>query len=608
MSRGKKNLCIVLLLILAPIGGASRAQVSTPKYEFRGAWIATVLHLDWPNSSFSSSEQQKSELAAMINGLADRGINAIFFQIRSESDAMYQSSIEPWSRHLTGQQGRAPNPLYDPLAEAIRLAHARGVELHAWINPFRVERSVGGSTLAANHVSNTHPEWLLQVNVHSILNPGIPDARAYIVDVIRDVAMRYDIDGVHFDDFFYPYPPNEIGTQDLATFLAYGGDFSNMADWRRNNINQFVRATSEALNGINPDLKFGISPFGIWRSGVPAGISGLSSVDVIFSDPVKWLSEKWVDYVAPQLYWPFGGSQDFGSLANWWSGVANGRNIYPGLAVYRSDISTASGDLYTSSEIPSQIRYIRDHTDSQGTIMFRASNISRLSSRGLADSLSTDLYRFQALTPVMNWHDTFPPDPPENLTADISSDGRVALTWDPALTGFTLARRFAIYRIASSTEPDARTVTNNPENLIATTYSPSYIDRAPGASVPTYYYVTAVSANSVEGDETAPVVLTHTGRDNQPVLDLPFEIQSVSPNPFRNDARIRFETRRAAVLTIRIYDILGRVVDELHPVGLSVPGEHVVEWKPSDMLGSGTYFIVVSDGQKTISHPVTRLR
>ena len=361
-----------------------------PKYEFRAAWIATVANLDWPNRNDPPSAQQ-SALLAMLDKLHAAGINAVFFQIRSEADAMYDSALEPWSYWLTGKQGAPPDPYYDPLAFAVEAAHERGMELHAWFNPYRVR---GGYTYARDttHVSVTMPELLYQSGSLTLMDPGKQAARDYITRVIMDVARHYDVDGIHFDDYFYPYPPNQITTQDTATFNAEGRGFTNIRDWRRDNVNVLVAQIADSLRAHDPLIKWGISPFGIYRNNVPEGIVGLDAWNVIFADPLAWLQAGTVDYIVPQLYWPFGGAQDYMKLARWWVEHISGRQLYIGHGLYRADPSTFSGTLFSADEIPDQIQFNRGYLDILGSVFFRAKNITQYYSQNIFERLRTAFY------------------------------------------------------------------------------------------------------------------------------------------------------------------------------------------------------------------------
>ena len=332
-----KKLYAIIFILLISLQGLT----ADPKEEFRAVWVATVLRLDWPSSSTVST--QKNQMINILNTMASYRFNAIVFQVRPACDAFYDSKIEPWSNWLTGTEGKTPSPYYDPLAFVVEEAHKRGIEVHAWFNPYRARKGDAGSS--AEHVFNTHPEWILAVGnksdnaqyrsldernlpesktVDYILDPGKEAVRKYVLSVIADVASRYDIDGIHMDDYFYPY--SGISNEDAATFAEENRGFTNIHDWRRDNINLLIRGIHDTLQVINPRIKFGMSPFGIWKNGVPSGIVGLDAYSTIYCDAVTWLNEQWIDYVTPQLYWPFGGGQDYGKLMPWWAGITEENN------------------------------------------------------------------------------------------------------------------------------------------------------------------------------------------------------------------------------------------------------------------------------------------
>ncbi len=314
----KKHLLIIFSIIIL-LNISSYAQTAHPKFEFRGAWVATVINLDWPSSPNLTTEQQKEQLISILDKLKAAGINSVIFQVRAESDAFYDSHYEPWSYWLTGKQGRAPSPYYDPLKFAVQEAHKRGMELQAWFNPYRVVRDIAHAyPTAQNHVTKTHPEWVVTYGNIKVLDPGIPAVREYITKIIMDVVGRYDIDGVHFDDYFYPYP-NGTPFNDGTTFFLYPNGYhaEHIADWRRNNVNLLIKMVHDSIQTTKPYVKFGISPFGIWKSRTPSGISSsLSSYDDLYADAVYWLQNKIVDYLTPQIYWSFNGNWDYGKIMN----------------------------------------------------------------------------------------------------------------------------------------------------------------------------------------------------------------------------------------------------------------------------------------------------
>jgi uncharacterized lipoprotein YddW (UPF0748 family) len=388
-------------------GGSGGGDGGTPptlvtvghQRELRGAWIATVSNLDWPSSSSLSVDAGRASLAAMVTAMGDAGINALFFQVRPESDALYASSLEPWSRYLTGTQGRDPG--WDPLDELLQLAHERGMEVHAWMNPYRGLVTATSQT-ATNHVTRLLPDASVTYDGKKVMNPGDPAVRQHVEAVVSDLLGHYDVDGLHFDDYFYPYPDaSNTPFPDSATYSAYQADGGTLtkSDWRRENVNTLLREVMAIVKRDHPHVRFGVSPFGIWKSGTPAGITGLSSYEVISCDAVAWMTEGSVDYLAPQLYWPTGGSQDFIKLSNWWaSGTVGGRHLFPGHATYR----LGSTGAWTLAEYRTQLEHVRTlrSNDALGAIHFRAANL-RSNLLGVTDLLANDLYAKPALPPAV---------------------------------------------------------------------------------------------------------------------------------------------------------------------------------------------------------------
>jgi len=461
-----------------------------PKREFRGAWIATVHNLDWPSSRGLTPEAQRRELVDWLDELSGCGINCVVLQIRPECDALYPSPYEPWSYHLTGTQGVAPVPLYDPLAFAVQEAHRRGMELHAWFNPYRAVSNTGAYSLSPQHVSQRHPEWIITIGSIQFLNPGLPQVREYVVRVVMDVVRRYDIDGIHFDDYFYPYPPNQITTEDQNAFALYGQASPDIHTWRRANVHAFVQMMHDSLQMVKPQVKFGISPFGIWKNGVPSGIAGLSAYDAIYCDAVTWLQHQWIDYLTPQLYWKIGGAQDYSRLMRWWSARMNGRHLYTGNAVYR--ISE-----WSSREMPNQLRLNRSGSPAWGQIFYRATSL-RENPLGFTDSLKSNFYRFPSLLPVMTWKDSLPPPPPEQLRFQPLASGGPVFSWDPPLPagdGDTAAR-YALYRIHRTEVTPADL---QPVSLLTVTGGRS-LDPTPAAEAGQYSFV--VTALDRSGNES----------------------------------------------------------------------------------------------------------
>ena len=338
--------------------------------ELRGAWVATVFGINWPSNPNATAAVKRQELIDLVDTVADSGINAIFFQTRPESDAMYLSSLEPWSRFLTGTQGRDPG--FDPLQTAIDAAHARGVELHAWVNPYRGLTSTT-VTAANNHVSKTLRPDAISYDGGIWMNPASPSVRGHVVDVVEDIVARYDVDGIHFDDYFYPYP-GDTAFPDATAYTAYtnsGGTLSKSA-WRRENVNTLIDDVSVAIAALRPSARFGVSPFGIYKNGVPTAIAGLDAFEAISCDPVTWLAMDWIDYVAPQLYWPTTQTQHaFGTLLPWWASLTDGDGRFVVAGMNLAAIGVP-GRGFNLAEYAAEIEIVRAHRDegAGGTLLY----------------------------------------------------------------------------------------------------------------------------------------------------------------------------------------------------------------------------------------------
>jgi uncharacterized lipoprotein YddW (UPF0748 family) len=346
------------------------------KREFRGAWIQCV------NGQFQglSTQAMQQTLTYQLNELQKDGVNAIIFQVRPECDALYQSSIEPWSRFLTGQQGKAPSPYWDPLQWMIEQCHARGMELHAWINPYRA-KTKGTSALSTQHIAVRHPERCFDYDGLKILNPGIPANSDYICEVARDIVSRYDVDGIHMDDYFYPYPVGGQPLPDKKTFERYPRGFDNLADWRRDNVNLAIQAISETIRECRDDVEFGISPFGVWRNASvdstgSATRAGITNYDDLYADIRLWIKEGWIDYVLPQLYWEIGKPvADYEVLAHWWANEVRGTSckLYVGMAPYKLEEAKAKAKANawnTGNEIARQMRLNRTIPEISGECFY----------------------------------------------------------------------------------------------------------------------------------------------------------------------------------------------------------------------------------------------
>ncbi|MBU6410747.1 MAG: family 10 glycosylhydrolase [Verrucomicrobia bacterium] len=412
-----------------PLWAASLPVTPPPVLrEFRAAWMTCVAtNPDWPSRPGLTVARQQAELIALLDRAKQLHLNAVIFQVRPACNAMYASRIEPWCESLSGVQGQPPIPFYDPLAFAIQQAHRRGLELHAWFNPFRAWQPLSKSPPAFNHVSRAHPGFLRKYGGQLWLDPGEPAVRQYVLNVVMDVVRRYDVDGVTFDDYFYPYP--ETGADgilqfpDYATWKKYGGGLSR-ADWRRDNINQFVHGVYQSIKAAKPWVKFGISPFGIWRPGYPKGVEGLDAYNTLFADSRLWLANGWVDYLAPQLYWPIDSPhQSFPALLDWWHAQnVKHRRLWPGLN------AAAVGDRFSAGEFARQIQLIRSRSRAPGEIFFHLNSLSR--EPGLFSIIEAQNQE-PALVPASPWLENAAPAPPK-LVITSDSRSRVTVRWESA--------------------------------------------------------------------------------------------------------------------------------------------------------------------------------
>ncbi|EDM33958.1 hypothetical protein PBAL39_24460, partial [Pedobacter sp. BAL39] len=358
-------------------------------------------------------------------------------------------SREPWSQWLMGRQGLAPGPGYDPLAFAIKEAHSRGMELHAWFNPYRATMSANTVT-SADHMTRKRPDLFFTYGGKKQFDPGIPEVREYIVQVILDVVKGYDVDGIHFDDYFYPYPIAGQRISDDVTFSKYANGFSNKNDWRRNNVDLLIKQLDDSIHHYKKYVKFGISPFGIWKNKAEdtlgSATHGLSNYTELYADSRKWVKEGWVDYINPQIYFSFTRrAAPFDTLVNWWSNNAYGRHLYIGQAAYLVNQKMEAA-WRNPSQIPDQVRYLRANNRVQGSVYFSSKSFSTVG-RAAADSLKQDLYRYQALPPQMPWLDEVIPNEPQSLTAEAMDDG-VHLKWEKPLKASDgeTASGYVVYR------------------------------------------------------------------------------------------------------------------------------------------------------------------
>ena len=369
--------------------------------EMRGVWVSTVSNLDWPEVGSYDSKVQKELLKEKFDFIEEQNMNTIFFQVRPMGDALYESSYAPWSKYLTGALGE--NPGYDPLEFAVDEAHKRELELQAWFNPFRIDSNSEKFNID-NYIAElpeesplrNNPDWIVKYNNYHYLDAGIPEVREYVIDTIIEVVKNYNINGVVLDDYFYPYPSGGVEFPDEDTYEKYGEGFSSKDEWRRNNIDCFISELYTKIKDTNVEVKFGVSPFGIWRNGESVGgsnTSGLSSYDDVYVDSRKWIQEGWIDYIIPQIYWQFDyNSAPFATLVDWWAKQVENTNVelYIGHAAYKINDSSYGEAWLNGNEVINQIRYSRANSNVKGNCFFRLKTLEE-NRLGFTDKLK-ELY------------------------------------------------------------------------------------------------------------------------------------------------------------------------------------------------------------------------
>lgn len=394
--------------------------------EFRAAWVATVANINWPSEPGLSTEEQQREAIALLDLLQVNHFNAVIFQVRPQCDALYKSQLEPWSYYLTGEQGKAPDPYYDPLEFWINAAHERGLELHVWLNPYRAHHKVGGE-IGEHSIVKTNPELVVKLKTgYWWLDPALQGTQDHSTAVVMDLVKRYDIDGVHFDDYFYPYPSyneNEDFPDDKswAEYLRQGGKLSR-GDWRREHVNSFISRLYKKIKAEKPYVKFGLSPFGIWRPGHPESIEGFDQYDKLYADARLWLNKGWIDYFTPQLYWTINRiPQSYPVLLSWWAREnTKNRHLWPGIRLSRDS------SIHAVNETVNQIMISRGILpESPGIVHWSIGPL--ITNTHLTDALLAGPYQKQALVPASPWLDNKPPAAP--LVQTTTSGEKVKISW-----------------------------------------------------------------------------------------------------------------------------------------------------------------------------------
>ena len=463
--RVKSLLCVFFLLLMA---GGVFAQVQTgsayPKREFRAAWIQSV------NGQFRGmpTEKLKQNLIGQLNSLQKAGINAIIFQVRPEADALYASRLEPWSRFLTGVQGKAPEPYWDPMQFMIDECHKRGMEFHAWINPYRTKTTLK-SELAPNHVYNIHPEWFVTYGDQLYFDPALPESRRHICMVVSDIVSRYDVDAIHMDDYFYPYPIKGKDFPDDASFARFGGGFSNKGDWRRSNVNVLIKKLHETIREIKPWVKFGVSPFGIYRneSSDPLGskTKGLQNYDDLYADVLLWAREGWIDYNIPQIYWHIGHPvADYETLVKWWARNTENRPLFIGQSVMNT-VQNADPKNPSINQLPRKMALQRAYQTIGGSCQWPASAVIENAGK-YRDALIAEYHKYPALPPVFDFMDNEAPGKVRKMKPIWTEDGYILFWTAPKYKEeMNRAVQYVVYRF------DAKEKVNidDPSHIVAIT-------------------------------------------------------------------------------------------------------------------------------------------
>jgi uncharacterized lipoprotein YddW (UPF0748 family) len=480
----------LILLTLSLIISVANAQDS-PKRELRAAWIATVEYIDWPAKPGLSTKEQQESYVALLDQLKAAGMNAVIVQVRPTADTFYPSSYEPWSTYLTGTQGQAPEPYYNPMAFMIEEAKKRGLEFHAWFNPYRASMRTDFIP-SADHPLIDQREWFVQYGGKWYYDPGIPEAREFVLSSIMETVKHYDLDAVHFDDYFYPYRIANEEFPDSGSYARYGKDrFKDINAWRRYNVDWFVEELSRRIKAEKPFVKFGISPFGVWRNKDkdPMGSdtrAGVTNYDDLHADVVKWLREGWIDYITPQLYWHIGFElAEYKTLVQWWSRHTYGKHLYIGQGIYR----VGEKGWEDENEIVNQIRYNREFSEVKGSMHF-SSKIITQNKLSINEKLA-ETYPSPALVPTMSWLDPTAPPAPRLAHLSGSQGEGILLEWED--TGADDQAYYVIYRFEAG---EAVNIENSRHILAIVQRQPQreqqWTDQTVGKRTRYTYHVTAV--------------------------------------------------------------------------------------------------------------------
>ncbi|MEO0042167.1 MAG: hypothetical protein RL329_1615, partial [Bacteroidota bacterium] len=445
---------LTLLAICCALNlGAQTTTAPIPKREMRGVWVATVLNIDYPATRTTDSKFLQSEWMRLLDSYKALNINAVFVQIRPSGDALYKSDIVPWSKYLTGTQGTPPSDYFDPLEFMVRTAHEKNIEFHAWMNPYRAAMdNESPSSMHSLHMMKQHPEWFVKYNKRHLFNPGLPEVRAHINDVVTEIVQKYDIDAIHFDDYFYPYKNGNEQFIDGSAYSRHNPGGLSLEDWRRDNVDQLISMLSSTIKRIKPRVQFGISPFGVWRNSYkdPSGsntYAGVTCYDDLYADVRKWLQMGWIDYVVPQVYWTLGFSTaEHAAITQWWAANSYGKAVYIGLAAYRVGTKTAKEPNWTDpNQIAQQIDFDRSINGIKGFVFFSSKNLIQ-NPLGFATALRANQFAEYAAPPSL-FRDTsaLACDKAEvrTLTAE---NGKVLVRWKPTNKSREYYFQYLVYR------------------------------------------------------------------------------------------------------------------------------------------------------------------
>ena len=480
-----------------------------PKYEFRGVWVATVNNIDWPQAAENNPEKQKADFIKLLDLHQRNGMNVMIVQVRPAADAFYPSPYEPWSQWLTGVQGQPPSPYYDPMKFMIEETHKRGMEFHAWLNPYRAVHNTSGSSIAANHITRIHPEWFVTYGDQLYFDPALPESRRHICMVVSDIVSRYDVDAIHMDDYFYPYrlPGKEFPDE---TSYKNSGSTLKKDDWRRSNVDSIIQTISKGIKAEKKLCRFGISPFSVWRNKDkdPEGSdsnAGQTNYDDLFADILLWLKKGWIDYVTPQLYLEIGNDKiAYEKLLDWWSRHSYGRHIYIGHGVYKAGENQPKWKY--PEELPNQIKLLRRYPNVQGSVYF-TSTIFQRNPHGWNDSLQNNYYKYLALLPPMRWIDNEKPWPPI-VEKTITDDSVIKLTVKPDPRNRVDIKYYVVYQYAADSHNE--TFGNIPKYISRFVPIPGGFELKEFLSSQHFsyrYVITAVGRNNNESDLSEIAIL-----------------------------------------------------------------------------------------------------